>query len=65
MLSERFQIGDSNHKGGSTEMIWFSYGWNLLWMAAMMLLFWGALIAVIVFSIRLVNRPASKGDGVA
>ncbi len=34
-------------------MMWGYYdGWNWLWMAAMMVVFWGGIVAVAVFAIR-------------
>jgi putative membrane protein len=46
-----------------TEMMWGYYdGWTWLWMAAMMVLFWGGIIALAIFVIRAVAGPG-KGDG--
>ena len=43
-------------------MMWGVYdGWSWLWMAAMMLLFWGGLAALIVFVVRAFSGPKS-GD---
>jgi uncharacterized membrane protein len=40
------------------EMMWGYYdGWSWLWMAAMMVLFWGGIIAVAVFAIRAFSGP--------
>jgi len=45
-------------------MMWGYYGggdWSWLWMSGMMLLFWGGLIALIVFAIRTFT-PSRGGD---
>ncbi len=43
-------------------MMWGVYdGWSWPWMAAMMLLFWGGLAALIVFVVRAFSGPKS-GD---
>jgi putative membrane protein len=35
------------------EMMWGYYdGWSWLWMAAMMVLFWGGIVTLVVFAIR-------------
>jgi putative membrane protein len=42
-------------------MMWGYYdGWSWLWMAAMMVLFWGGVIAVAVFAIRAFSAPKSN-----
>ena len=39
-------------------MMWGYYdGWSWLWMAAMMVLFWGGIIALAVFAIRAFTWP--------
>jgi len=39
-------------------MMWGYYdGWSWLWMAAMMVLFWGGIIAVAVYAIRAFSGP--------
>ncbi len=43
-------------------MMWGYYdGWSWLWMAAMMILFWGGIIALAVFAIRAFTGPRA-GD---
>ncbi len=45
-------------------MMWGYYdGWSWLWMAAMMVVFWGGIIAVAVFAIR--SFTASKNSDAA
>ena len=42
-------------------MMWGYYdGWSWLWMAAMMVLFWGGVIAAAVFAIRAFSAPKSN-----
>jgi putative membrane protein len=42
-------------------MMWGYYdGWSWLWMAAMMLLFWGGIFALAVFAFRSVRGPQSN-----
>ena len=44
-------------------MMWGYYdGWNWLWMAAMMVVFWGGILAVAVFAIRSFTR-SKNSDG--
>lgn len=43
-------------------MMWYYDGWSWLWMAAMMVFFWGGLIALVVIAIRAFSRPTSGGD---
>jgi len=39
-------------------MMWGYYdGWNWLWMAAMMVLFWGGIFAIAVYAIRAFSGP--------
>ena len=41
-------------------MMWGFYdGWSWIWMAAMMVLFWGGIFAVAVFAIRSFAAPKS------
>jgi putative membrane protein len=42
-------------------MMWGYYdGWNWLWMAPMMILFWGGIIALVVFVVRYSNGSRSN-----
>ena len=44
-------------------MMWGYYdGWSWLWMAGMMVLFWGAIIALAVWAIRSFGGPRHHGD---
>jgi uncharacterized membrane protein len=46
-------------------MMW-RYGYeagNWLWMAAMMFVFWGALIALAVWAVRVISGSRVTGDG--
>jgi putative membrane protein len=44
-------------------MMWGVYdGWSWLWMAAMMLLFWGGIAALAVFIVRAIAVPRSRDD---
>ena len=44
-------------------MMWGYYdGWSWLWMAGMMLLFWGAVIARAIWGIRSVSSGRNSGD---
>jgi putative membrane protein len=39
-------------------MMWGYYdGWSWLWMAAMMVLFWGGIVAIAVYAIRTLTGP--------
>ncbi len=39
-------------------MMWGYYdGWSWLWMAAMMVLFWGGIFAIVVYAIRAFSGP--------
>lgn len=39
-------------------MMWGYYdGWSWLWMAAMMVLFWGGIFAIVVYAIRAFTGP--------
>ena len=42
-------------------MMWYYSGGNWLWMAAMMVVFWGAIVALVVFAIR-AFRPGPPQD---
>lgn len=43
-------------------MMWGYYdGWSWIWMAAMMVLFWGGIVALVVFAIR-AFAPHRGGD---
>jgi putative membrane protein len=43
-------------------MMWGYYdGWSMVWMAAMMILFWGGVIALIAFAVRAFSNEKS-GD---
>jgi putative membrane protein len=40
------------------KMMWGYYdGWSWLWMAAMMVLFWGGIFAVVLFAVRALAGP--------
>jgi uncharacterized membrane protein len=44
-------------------MMWNYYnGWSLLLMSGMMLLFWGGLIALVIWGIRAFSGPRQTGD---
>ena len=44
-------------------MYWGYYdGWSWLLMAAMMVLFWGGIAALIVFVVRAITSPKGGGD---
>lgn len=45
-------------------MMWWGYyaGWGWLWMAGTMLLFWGGLIALVIWAIRAFSGPRQTGD---
>lgn len=44
-------------------MMWGYYdGWNWLWMGGMMLLFWGGVIALVIWGVRAFTVPRSIGD---
>lgn len=48
-------------------MMWPYYGdgWGWLWMAGMMIVFWGAVVFLIVWAIAAATRPrASRDDAV-
>jgi putative membrane protein len=42
--------------------MWYYDGWSWLWMAVTMILFWGGLIALVVFAVRALARPGSGPD---
>ncbi len=42
-------------------MMWYDGSWGWLWMTIMMLIFWGALIGLAVYAIRVFSRPR-QGD---
>ena len=44
--------------------MWWNYGdgWSWLWMAGMMVLFWGAIIILAAWAIRSFAGPRSSGD---
>ncbi len=47
-------------------MMWGYYdGWSWLWMASMMVLFWGAIIALGVWAIRSFAGPRHHGEDAA
>jgi len=49
--------------GDLSKMMWGYYdGWTWLWMAGMMLLFWGGVIALAIWVIRAFSRPGQTGD---
>ena len=44
-------------------MMWgYHDGWSWLWMLPMMLLIWGALIAVAIWGVRALTTPRNSGD---
>jgi putative membrane protein len=43
-------------------MMWGYDGWNWLWMAPMMVLIWGGVIALVIWGFRAVSGPRSTGD---
>jgi hypothetical protein len=44
-------------------MMWGYFdGWNWLWTAGMMLVFWGAPIAVAIWAVRALTGPRPGGD---
>lgn len=44
-------------------MMWGYYdGWNWLWMGGMMLLFWGGVIALVIWGVRSLSGPRHSGD---
>lgn len=46
-------------------MMWWSYGWggwDWIWMAAMMVLFWGGVVVLAVWAIRALAGPRRDGD---
>jgi putative membrane protein len=46
-------------------MMWGYYdGWSWLWMAAMMVLFWGGIIALAVFAIRAFTGPGGTDHAI-
>ncbi|HZU15144.1 MAG TPA: SHOCT domain-containing protein [Candidatus Dormibacteraeota bacterium] len=42
-------------------MMYYYDGWSWLWMAAMVVLFWGGIVALIVFAVRALTGPKA-GD---
>jgi len=43
-------------------MMWGYYdGWNWFWMGGMMLLFWGGVIALVIWGVRAFTGPRSTG----
>lgn len=48
-------------------MMYYDYGWGWLWMGLMMLLFWGGLIALVVWLVRAAaprSHPPSSDSAV-
>jgi len=44
-------------------MMWgYADGSSWLWMVPMMLLFWGGVIALVIFAVRAFSGPRSTGD---
>lgn len=44
-------------------MIWGFYdGWSWFWMAGLMLVFWGALIGVVIWAVRALSGPRQAAD---
>ncbi len=44
-------------------MMWGYYdGWSWLWMSAMMLLFWGSAIALVIWAVRAFTGPRRTTD---
>ena len=43
-------------------MMWGYDGWNWLWMAPMMLLIWGGVIALVIWGVRSFSGPRSNSD---
>lgn len=45
-------------------MMWYygADGWSWLWMSAMMVLFWGAVILLAVWVIRSISAPRQSSD---
>lgn len=44
-------------------MMWgYADGWSWLWMAAMMVFFWGGIIALAVFAVRAFSGPRANND---
>ena len=43
-------------------MMWGYGGWNWLWMVPGMLVFWGALVALVVWAVRAAGGPKQGGD---
>ena len=44
-------------------MMWgYTDGSSWLWMVSMMLLFWGGVIALVIFAVRAFTGPKSMGD---
>jgi len=44
-------------------MMWgYNDGWQWLWMGGMMLVFWGGLIALVIWGLRAFARTRSTGD---
>ncbi|HEY8731250.1 MAG TPA: SHOCT domain-containing protein [Candidatus Limnocylindria bacterium] len=44
-------------------MMWgYNEGWSWLWMAAMMVLFWGGVVTLVIFAARSFNPGRREGD---
>jgi len=42
----------------------YTDGWSVLWMSGMMVLFWGGIIALVVFAVRAFARPRGTDQAI-
>jgi len=46
-------------------MMWgYTDGWSVLWMSGMMVLFWGGIIALVVFAVRALAGPRGTDQAI-
>jgi putative membrane protein len=46
-------------------MMWGYYdGWSMLWMGGMMVLFWGGIIALVLFAVRSFSGPRGNDQAI-
>ena len=43
-------------------MMWYYGGWGWLWMSIVMVVFWGGILALAVWAIRLLGGPRRDGN---